>query len=50
MPHEISLTRETAPDERLHDSIARAGAALASQQHTDGHWLFELEGDRKSVV
>jgi squalene-hopene/tetraprenyl-beta-curcumene cyclase len=45
MPHEISLTRETAPDERLHDAIARAGAALASQQHTDGHWLFELEAD-----
>src|ERR1700688_199649 len=45
MPHEISLTRETAPDERLHDAIARADAALAHQQHADGHWLFELEAD-----
>ena len=45
MPHEISLTGETAPDERLHDAIARADAALARQQHTDGHWLFELEAD-----
>ena len=42
---ETSLTRETAPDERLHDAIARAGAALARQQHADGHWLFELEAD-----
>ena len=34
----------------LHDTatgraIARAGAALASRQHADGHWLFELEAD-----
>ena len=45
MPHEISLISETAPDERLHDAIARACAALARRQHADGHWLFELEAD-----
>ncbi len=45
MPHEISLIRETAPDERLHDAIARACTALAGWQHADGHWLFELEAD-----
>src|ERR1700743_3591780 len=29
----------------LDAAINRAGDALGQQQHTDGHWLFELEAD-----
>ena len=32
-------------DDRLRQSIDRAGDALARRQHPDGHWLFELEAD-----
>ena len=45
MPGETLLPNQTAPDATLHEAIARAGAALARQQHADGHWLFELEAD-----
>src|ERR1700719_665919 len=45
MPGETSLPNQTAPDGMLQESIARAGAALARQQHPNGHWLFELEAD-----
>ncbi len=45
MPGETLLPNQTAPDAMLHEAIARAGAALARQQHADGHWLFELEAD-----
>jgi squalene-hopene/tetraprenyl-beta-curcumene cyclase len=44
MPSE-TLPPETALDHRLSEAVARAGAALARQQHSDGHWLFELEAD-----
>ncbi len=45
MPGETSLPNQTAPDVMLRAAIARAGGALARQQHADGHWLFELEAD-----
>src|SRR5271165_396292 len=45
MPSETLLPNETVPDATLRDTIARAAAALARQQHVDGHWLFELEAD-----
>ncbi len=45
MPSEILLPNDTASDATLRDTIARAAAALGRQQHTDGHWLFELEAD-----
>jgi squalene-hopene/tetraprenyl-beta-curcumene cyclase len=44
MPSE-TLPPETALDQRLSEAVARASAALARQQHGDGHWLFELEAD-----
>src|SRR6202051_2422957 len=34
-----------AVDGALETAIARAGAALARQQRSDGHWVFELEAD-----
>ena len=45
MPSETLLPNAIVPDERLHDAVTRAGAALAQRQHADGHWLFELEAD-----
>src|SRR5271166_5933546 len=45
MPSETLLPNETVPDATLRNAIAQAGAALARQQHVDGHWLFELEAD-----
>src|ERR1700704_6477379 len=45
MPGETLLPNQTAPDDMLHETIAGAGAALARQQYSDGHWLFELEAD-----
>jgi squalene-hopene/tetraprenyl-beta-curcumene cyclase len=45
MPSETLLPNAIVPDERLHEAVARAGAALAQRQHSDGHWLFELEAD-----
>ena len=45
MPGETLLPNQTAPDAMLHEAITRAGAALARQQHADGHWVFELEAD-----
>jgi squalene-hopene/tetraprenyl-beta-curcumene cyclase len=30
---------------RLDEAIARAGESLIALQHTDGHWVFELEAD-----
>lgn len=44
MPSE-TLPPETAPDQRLSEAVALAGAALARRRHDDGHWLFELEAD-----
>jgi squalene-hopene/tetraprenyl-beta-curcumene cyclase len=44
MPSE-TLPPETALDHRLSEVVTRASAALAGQQHNDGHWLFELEAD-----
>jgi squalene-hopene/tetraprenyl-beta-curcumene cyclase len=35
---------ETRP-EPLDDAVARAARWLLSQQHEDGHWVFELEAD-----
>src|ERR1700758_5030385 len=41
------MPSETLPPNQtvLDDAIARARDALGQQQHTDGHWLFELEAD-----
>ncbi len=36
---------ETAPDERLAASVEQARLALARHQHSDGHFVFELEAD-----
>src|SRR6478736_5878908 len=41
MPTEAVLTSRTALDR----AIERAGSALLHKQHSDGHWLFELEAD-----
>ena len=41
MPNEAVLAGTTALD----DAIGRAGDALLRQQHSDGHWVFELEAD-----
>ncbi|MGA9014757.1 MAG: prenyltransferase/squalene oxidase repeat-containing protein, partial [Acetobacteraceae bacterium] len=45
MPGETLLPNETEPDAALRRAVERARAALARQQHADGHWLFELEAD-----
>src|ERR1700748_2264096 len=41
MPDEAVLAGQTTLD----DAIGRAGDALLRQQHSDGHWVFELEAD-----
>jgi squalene-hopene/tetraprenyl-beta-curcumene cyclase len=41
MPNEAVLADQTALDE----AIGHAGEALLRQQHSDGHWVFELEAD-----
>jgi squalene-hopene/tetraprenyl-beta-curcumene cyclase len=45
MPSE-TLTRQQAPETTdLVNAIDQAAAALQTRQHTDGHWVFELEAD-----
>src|ERR1700751_4954581 len=41
MPNEAVLTSRTTLD----SAIERAASALLHTQHSDGHWLFELEAD-----
>jgi squalene-hopene/tetraprenyl-beta-curcumene cyclase len=41
MPNEAVLADQTALDE----AIGHAGEALLRRQHSDGHWVFELEAD-----
>jgi squalene-hopene/tetraprenyl-beta-curcumene cyclase len=41
MPNEAALANDTALDR----AIDRAANALLDRQHSDGHWVFELEAD-----
>src|SRR5689334_20139388 len=41
MPNEAVLTSRTTLD----SAIEHAASALLQRQHSDGHWLFELEAD-----
>jgi len=40
-----TLPPHPGTDDTLTRAVARARDALARRQHTDGHWLFELEAD-----
>jgi squalene-hopene/tetraprenyl-beta-curcumene cyclase len=42
---EAPSPRVSQPASRLDDAIARSVESLMSLQHTDGHWVFELEAD-----
>jgi squalene-hopene/tetraprenyl-beta-curcumene cyclase len=44
-PDSVAISSGTAKHSLLDKAVSRATTWLLSQQHADGHWVFELEAD-----
>jgi squalene-hopene/tetraprenyl-beta-curcumene cyclase len=42
---EVAMLRRRIDTARLDEAITRASESLVALQHSDGHWVFELEAD-----